>query len=309
MAYKNLHEDPEFAGGSTIAGQKTKRIQVPTKYGTFLAIVQRETTRPIILTVHDIGTNYETCFHSFCAMVQKGTIFSHFCFVHVVLPGQNPHDPDIEGDDFEFDDLAACIYDVRRAVGIDRKFVGFGVGAGSRLLLKYTLDNPNDVRGLILSGPDVGAASWSDMGNRTSLSFPQQAMMSWVKKCLLYRYFGNIITMDLQEHFNQHFEFINWNNISKLLNAYYKRPDMKKRLKEIQESVVCYTGEGFGVEQLLVTQQALPRCEYLVFPQGGTLLTESHPQKMIESMKLFLNSLGYQKINLEVTYPLEESEI
>jgi len=52
----------------------------------------------------------------------------------------------------------------------------------------------------------------------------------------------------------------------------------------------------------------LKNVEYIVVPQGGTMLTETAPHEIAKGMTLFLQSLGFTKPTLERKHPANDKE-
>jgi pimeloyl-ACP methyl ester carboxylesterase len=175
-------------GGRAIVSarqQSPRRVEwVDTPLGKVrVTIVGDESKRGKLITFHDVGLNHYSCFGRFFgpAGMRRGElrdtkVWDQFCVYHIDAPGHTE-----EADDLETAHLApgnggrakdkdgeaggmtmGALAGVVERVVADLKigaFVGFGVGAGANVLLRFAMRKPAYVHALILVGANARAAS------------------------------------------------------------------------------------------------------------------------------------------------------
>ncbi|NIG60319.1 protein NDRG2-like isoform X12 [Pontoporia blainvillei] len=127
-----------------LPGQTPETHSVETPYGsiTFTVYGTPKPKRPAILTYHDVGLNYKSCFQPLFQFADMQEIIQNFVRVHVDAPGME------EG---------APVFPLGFST-----IIGVGVGAGAYVLSRYALTHPDTVEGLVLINIDPNAKGWMD---------------------------------------------------------------------------------------------------------------------------------------------------
>ncbi len=152
---------------SDTAFQNTVEEDVRTSAGTTMRVaVQGDRSRKAaIVTMHDLGMDYVSCFQSLFCFHQLQPVLKHFCVYHVNFPGQERNSQPF-ADDYVYptmDEVASMLKEVIDFYRI-KCCIGFGVGAGANVFLRLGLKFPDSVEGLVLVNGTCSAASWSEWG-------------------------------------------------------------------------------------------------------------------------------------------------
>uniref|UniRef100_A0A667X5E4 N-myc downstream regulated 1a n=1 Tax=Myripristis murdjan TaxID=586833 RepID=A0A667X5E4_9TELE len=119
--------------------------------------------RPVILTFHDIGLNYKTCWNTLFDHEDMQEIMHHFAVCHVDAPGQQ-EGANTFSTGYEYpsmDQLSETLPLVLKHFGL-KSVIGVGIGAGAYILTRFALDYPNMVEGLLLININACAEGWMD---------------------------------------------------------------------------------------------------------------------------------------------------
>ncbi|KAI2570181.1 NDRG2 isoform 33, partial [Pan troglodytes] len=131
---------------------------VETPYGsvTFTVYGTPKPKRPAILTYHDVGLNYKSCFQPLFQFEDMQEIIQNFVRVHVDAPGMEEGAPVFPlGYQYpSLDQLADMIPCVLQYLNFST-IIGVGVGAGAYILARYALNHPDTVEGLTSSIPEM----------------------------------------------------------------------------------------------------------------------------------------------------------
>ena len=146
--------------------QDLQTENVTTNYGNVHVAIQGDRKiKTAMITLHDVGLNYISCFQPFFCFHQMQPLLHNFCVYHMNFPGQMEDDDEFP-EDYVFptmDDMADMIKDVLDHFGIKYCFC-FGVGAGANVFIRLALKYPNVADGLILINGVCTTASWTEWG-------------------------------------------------------------------------------------------------------------------------------------------------
>ncbi|KAM8701474.1 hypothetical protein ACLKA7_000893, partial [Drosophila subpalustris] len=79
------------ARGSILEACEQRRV--PTDKGDIHVAIQGDTSKPAIVTYHDLGLNYATSFAGFFNFPVMRGLLENFCVYHVTAPGQEEGAP------------------------------------------------------------------------------------------------------------------------------------------------------------------------------------------------------------------------
>lgn len=298
-------EDPMIKRGLEFAdaGDAIDKVVVPTDHGPISVYIQGNTKNQPILTVHEIGLNYKSCFKGMLTHESVGNVCKKFCFYHVNLPGQAPGEDNISSFP-SLDKIAEMIGSVAKHFKFPG-FVGIGAGAGANILLRYAANNPPILcRGLLLISPLLQQQGWLEWGfdkiARTQLSMAKQ-MPSFVVEQYLKTYFGTKTMAhnhDLVQMFRKSLSTdLNPNNFKLFQNVYAQRSDLLKVIKpkEFKTPVLMmFGGQSIHAEQIerVIEKFSPERFSHIKIWECGDMLQEEEPDEVNRAFKLFLQGLG-----------------
>uniref|UniRef100_A0A2K5HXG0 Uncharacterized protein n=1 Tax=Colobus angolensis palliatus TaxID=336983 RepID=A0A2K5HXG0_COLAP len=143
--------------------ETTHSVETPYGSVTFTVYGTPKPKRPAILTYHDVGLNYKSCFQPLFQFGDMQEIIQNFVRVHVDAPGMEEGAPVFPlGYQYpSLDQLADMIPCVLQYLNFST-IIGVGVGAGAYILSRYALNHPDTVEGLVLINIDPNAKGWMD---------------------------------------------------------------------------------------------------------------------------------------------------
>jgi len=277
-----------------------KVVQVTTPYGP-LTVVQKgdiSSRHPPIITYHDIGLNYKTCFQSFFGFPDMQTSVDQFHVLHISAPGSEGH-ADLLQEFPTIEQLAEQIILVLKHFKIER-FIGFGVGAGACILLQHAVVHPSTLVGLLLVGPISAQASWLEWFRlqRDAYTLRYTGMTPTVKSSLLSYYFSYETVssnVDLVHTYSTELDRANSQNLAKFLVAYGRRKDVSASLRNIDCKILVVVGkESPAHDDVLETFSKFnPLYASLLEVAGvGTLVTAEKPAIFVTPLDLFFQGLS-----------------
>ncbi|XP_053692948.1 protein NDRG3 isoform X1 [Sabethes cyaneus] len=285
--------------------------RVPTDKGDILVAVQGDTTKPAILTYHDLGLNYASSFAGFFNFPTMRALLDNFCVYHVNAPGQEEGAPTFPEDYVypTFDELAAQLLFVMSHFNL-KSIIGFGVGAGANILARFALSNPDKVGALCLINCSSTAAGWIEWGYQllNSRNLRTKGMTQGVLDYLMWHHFGRNPeerNLDLVQLYKSNFErSINPVNLAMLIDSYIKRTDLNIARTP---SGSPQTAASLKMPVLNITGALSPHIDDTVTFNGRLvpektnwmkisdcgLVLEEQPGKLAEAFRLFLQGEGY----------------
>jgi len=284
-------------------------IEVKTSYGICKAFIHGDLTidLPPIITYHDMGVNHVACFQSFFNYAQDSKVLHHFPVIHIDAPGQWYGAPDLAKsiDALDFEELSQGIDLVVAELGL-KKVIGFGVGTGASVMLLFAKRRPELCHGLVLVNPTANAAAWTDIPYSYvgawfgESSFYKRSMNNY----FLTRYFAirKRVPLNILEYFREELNQLNHSNVLRYYQGYLNRKDITEELKKVTTRSIVYIGDhcGNSSESLRVQGKLmLDRTDYIIVKHGGVLLTESNPKKLVTTLDLFFNTMGFFEDRLD----------
>ncbi|MBV98622.1 Protein NDRG2, partial [Eschrichtius robustus] len=156
-------EEAELAARILLDQGQTHSVETPYGSVTFTVYGTPKPKRPAILTYHDVGLNYKSCFKPLFQFADMQEIIQNFVRVHVDAPGMEEGAPVFPlGYQYpSLDQLADMIPCILQYLNFST-IIGVGVGAGAYVLSRYALTHPDTVEGLVLINIDPNAKGWMD---------------------------------------------------------------------------------------------------------------------------------------------------
>lgn len=295
--------------GSISASTDIRRVV--TDKGDLLIAIQGDTSKPAILTYHDLGLNYATSFAGFFNYPSMRLLLDNFCVYHVNAPGQEENAPTFP-EDYTYptlDELAAQLLFVLSHFGL-KSIIGFGVGAGANILARFALQQPDKVDALCLTNCCSTAAGWIEWGYQlmNARNLRSKGMTQGVLDYLMWHHFGRNPeerNLDLVQIYKSYFErSINPVNLAMFIDAYIKRTDLNIARTP---SGSPQNGVTLKMPVLNVTGALSPHIDDTVTFNGRLeptktnwlkisdcgLVLEEQPGKLAEAFRLFLQGEGY----------------
>jgi pimeloyl-ACP methyl ester carboxylesterase len=277
-------------------------VEVDSAYGKGLVKIEGELkgrNTPVLLTIHDVGLNAETCFTRFMNFTRANeSLLNDLVAVHVTLPGQHFDAEDLpkEVGVMEMGELLAFVERVVEQLEIGY-FVGMGVGLGAFLLELLAAKHPDAAVALVLMGATTRKLGWYEWRDHMWAAWASE---NAYKSNLLNRWFSWHIDQrapilyeykDLIDHMNRR-------NLDLLLKGFHQRKDIAEELKKVTCPMLLVTGDRTpyvhdvfeitsrgGVDKKLIT---------VIHPDGtGILVTEHRPDVLLQPIDLMLNGLGF----------------
>ncbi|XP_021702638.1 protein NDRG3 isoform X2 [Aedes aegypti] len=294
----------------SIVGQCDLR-RVPTDKGDILVAVQGDTTKPGIVTYHDLGLNYASSFAGFFNFPSMRALLDNFCVYHVNAPGQEEGAPTFPEDYVypTFDELASQLLFVMSHFNL-KTIIGLGVGAGANILARFALAHPDKVGALCLINCSSTAAGWIEWGYQllNSRNLRTKGMTQSVMDYLMWHHFGRNPeerNLDLVQLYKSNFErSINPVNLAMFIDSYIKRTDLNIARTP---SGTPQTAASLKMPVLNITGALSPHIDDTVTFNGRLapektnwmkisdcgLVLEEQPGKLAEAFRLFLQGEGY----------------
>ncbi|CAO1312983.1 unnamed protein product [Diamesa serratosioi] len=289
--------------------------RVPTDKGEMLVAVQGDTTKPAILTFHDLGLNYASTFTGFFNYPTMRALLDNFCVYHVTAPGQEEGAPTFP-EDFVYptvDELAAQLLFVMSHFGL-KSIIGLGIGAGANILVRFALANPDKVGALCLVNCSSTQAGWIEWGYQSmnARNLRSKGMTQGVLEYLMWHHFGRNPeerNLDLVSMYKSYFErSINPVNLAMLIDSYVKRSDMNiartpsgspQAAATLKMPVLNITGSlSPHIDDTVTFNGRLEptKTNWMKISDCGLVL-EEQPGKLAEAFRLFLQGEGYDTMN------------
>lgn len=146
--------------------QNLTKEDVPTSRGSIHVAIQGDRRhKTSILTLHDIGLDYVTCFQSFFCFHQVQPLLKHFAVYHINFPGQN-EDAVALDENYVYptmDEMAELIKEIIEYYRI-KDCICIGVGAGANVFLRFGLICPDPIEGLVLVSGTSHTSTWTEWG-------------------------------------------------------------------------------------------------------------------------------------------------
>ncbi|XP_029633816.1 protein NDRG3 isoform X4 [Octopus sinensis] len=285
---------------------------VETPCGNIRVAIQGDRAKPAILTFHDIGLNHTTCFQGFFGFADMQPILRHFCVYHLNAPGQEEGALQLRPD-YSYptmEQLADAVHHVVEHYNL-RRIIGFGVGTGANILVRYSLCHPSFVDSLVVINPTCDAPGWIEWGYQKMnmwYLFSGQ-MTNFTEEYLLWHWFGKKTRWenhDLVNVYKDCIKAINPQNLALFIESYLRRTDLGliRELDNIRRNTV----KNVKCRTMLLVGDDSPHLDEVVNMNGrmdpqetdfvkiadcGGMPLEEQPAKVCEAFRYFLQGMGY----------------
>uniref|UniRef100_UPI003AB0DCAC protein NDRG1a isoform X2 n=1 Tax=Centroberyx gerrardi TaxID=166262 RepID=UPI003AB0DCAC len=261
--------------------------------------------RPVILTFHDIGLNYKTCWNTLFNHEDMQEIMQHFAVCHVDAPGQH-EGANTFSTGYEYpsmDQLSETLPLVLKHFGL-KSVIGLGIGAGAYILTRFALDYPTMVEGLVLININPCAEGWMDWAAHKITGWAHA-----LPDMIITHLFGKEEihnNHDLIATYRHHImNDMNQFNLQHFVRSYNSRRDLEIERPVTAGTVIART---LKCPSLLVVGDSSPAVEAVVEcntkldPTKTTLLKMAdcggmpqvdQPGKLTEAFKYFIQGMGY----------------
>uniref|UniRef100_A0A5F7ZML7 NDRG family member 2 n=2 Tax=Macaca TaxID=9539 RepID=A0A5F7ZML7_MACMU len=332
-------QTPEAAKEAELAAQilldQGQIHSVETPYGsvTFTVYGTPKPKRPAILTYHDVGLNYKSCFQPLFQFGDMQEIIQNFVRVHVDAPGMEEGAPVFPlGYQYpsldQLADMIPCVLQYLNSPGEswDRlqgstlttranlwllgpfffasskesfsTVIGVGVGAGAYILSRYALNHPDTVEGLVLINIDPNAKGWMDWA-----AHKLTGLTSSIPEMILGHLFSQEELSGNSELIQKYRNIIthapNLDNIELYWNSYNNRRDLNfERGGDITLKcpVMLVVGDQAPHEDAVVECNSKldpTQTSFLKMADSGGQPQLTQPGKLTEAFKYFLQGMGY----------------
>jgi len=221
----------------------------------------------VFLTVHGVGSSYNT-WQEFAGDESMEDIRKRAVFIHVSLPGQDPGAEDLPSD-FMFPGMEAIglnlvtVLDHLRV----RQVVGLGDGAGANIILRFAMDHPGRVHGVLaINTEGVSTAGYKE-----------------------------IIMGKIKERKNGCSDEMNSKNVAKFAEAYMRRSEILTSMNgKIRFDLLLMTGAGHKSlpDTEAMHQEITPGlCSIIKVEDVSDLLAEAK-ENVAEALILFCQGQG-----------------
>lgn len=280
-------------------------ITIATRYGPIKVTVQGDTSKPAMVTYHDVGLEHRSCFHSFFSFPSAEKLATLLCVIHIDAPGQElDAEPLPEGYVFpSLDQLAEQVENVVAHFKL-RRFVGMGAGVGGNILMRYALRHPEKLYGLVLCGTVPGKPGWIEWGylHAAIMQLHYSGVVSpFVQDTLLSYYYSpdtiaNAVDL-IEAHRLRWARRTNARNLSLFLGSVVSRSDLRPKIKAngvVPQVLIAAGHHSPQVDEIEEFNGSLNPLTTSYVKVWGTAnhVQEEQPASMVKSVMLFLQGLG-----------------
>jgi len=292
-----------------------------------VTVVGDPSARGKLVTFHDIGLNHRSCFTRFFQM-RRGEkrdkkVWEQFVIYHIDAPGHEEEAQDIDQDSIQMEDLVGVVESVVDHFKMGC-FVGFGVGAGANVLLRFAVKKPEFVQALMLVGANIKSASESEQWYYGSVLKIMEwyGMNKYAVDMMASLHFsashcqggGTHVVRSYKETLRND---LNHRNIAKYMLAYKDRDcipasTLRNSLRTVK--VLLAASNGSSSPNFTVFLSSIDRVTpandlYQILDplknnsvatwvgksiaRRGHLVTEEKPESMYQVISLFLDGIGY----------------
>ncbi|XP_038597478.1 protein NDRG2 isoform X2 [Tachyglossus aculeatus] len=294
-----ITEEKPLLPGQAPAAAKTHSVETPYGSVTFTVYGTPKPKRPAILTYHDVGLNFKSCFQTLFQFEDMQEILQNFVRVHIDAPGMEEgaavfplgyQYPSLD----QLADMIPCILQFLNFSTI----IGIGVGAGAYVLSRYALSHPDTVEGLVLINIDPNAKGWMDWA-----AHKLTGLTSSVSEMILAHLFSQEELSGSSELVQRYREAIvhapNLDNMELYWNSYNNRRDLNfERGSDITLKcpVMLVVGDQAPHEDAVVECNSKldpTQTSFLKMADSGGQPQLTQPAKLTEAFKYFLQGMGY----------------
>ncbi|KAM5239481.1 protein NDRG2 isoform 2-T2 [Hipposideros larvatus] len=297
-------QTPEMAKEAELAARilldqgQTHSVETPYGSVSFTVYGTPKPKRPAILTYHDVGLNYKSCFQPLFQFGDMQEIIQNFVRVHVDAPGMEEGAPVFPlGYQYpSLDQLADMIPCILQYLNFST-IIGVGVGAGAYILSRYALNHQDTVEGLVLINIDPNAKGWMDWA-----AHKLTGLTSSISEMILGHLFSPEELSGNSELIQKYRNIIthapNLENIELYWNSYNNRRDLNfERGGDITLKcpVMLVVGDQAPHEDAVECNSKLDptQTSFLKMADSGGQPQLTQPGKLTEAIKYFLQGMGY----------------
>jgi len=232
-----------------------------------------------------------------------------FCVYNINAPGQEM-DARPLGENYAFptmDGLAQIVDTVVAHFGL-KSFIGFGIGAGANVLLRYALKKQQVLIALVLINAGCERAGWIEWGyQKTNISLLRsKGMNNFTVNYLMWHHFGKHeeycepdVTRQYRSFFFNH---PNPSNLAKFMESYLSRTEIalqnvsgaKSPILKVPILQLVGSRSAFLEETITVNTKLNPALsEWVKVSNACGLVLDEKSEEVTESLLLFLQGLGY----------------
>uniref|UniRef100_A0A0M3HX41 N-myc downstream regulated n=2 Tax=Ascaris TaxID=6251 RepID=A0A0M3HX41_ASCLU len=281
--------------------------KVPTAYGNVKVSIYGDRKMHPIVTFHDLGLDSENNFQNFFQFGSVADFTDKFCVYNINAPGQEMDAAPLP-DNYVYptmDGLAKIVETCVEHFEI-KSFIGFGVGAGANVMLRYALQNGAKLDALVLVNCVATTAGWIEWGyQKVNMNYLRtHGMTSFTVDYLLWHHFGKHIeqyNQDIVRQYRVYFQHLpNPANLAAFIDCYLNRtplmfsrdgsagPSLKVPVLQIVGSGSAFINDSVDVNARLDPSKS----DWIKVSDSCGLVLDDKPEKVTEAMLLFLQGLG-----------------
>ncbi|CAF0838709.1 unnamed protein product, partial [Didymodactylos carnosus] len=282
----------------------------------YTAFVQDDTSvtgsKCHIMTIHDIGCNHSV-FTEYVSQPEMRGLKQRVVWVHVDLPGQEDDASDLTIEKYpSLDDLGAELINVVDHLNI-QQLVIFGEGAGANVAIRFAMEYPSRVHGVICVHPTASTAGFMEtMKDKiTNWKLIHKGMNADAEAYLIWHRFGRdaakgygdsqLLEANIREFSEKLYGKRNPKNLAVFMDAFLNRTNLIDKLEKL--TVDCLVAVGKRSSVLSTTQKFYDRLKetrdpkhmvnspLLIVDNVGDVLGEA-PDVLAKSMQFFLQGIG-----------------
>ncbi|MFH4973615.1 hypothetical protein AB6A40_000324 [Gnathostoma spinigerum] len=282
--------------------------KVSTSYGLIKVSIYGDRKMTPIVTFHDVGLDSENNFQNFFQFGSVADFTEKFCVYNINAPGQEM-DAECLPQNYVYptmDGLSKIVETCVNHFGL-KSFIGFGVGAGANVMLRYAIQNESKLSALILVNCVATSAGWIEWGyQKMNMSYLRSTgMTSFTVDYLMWHHFGRNFDQynpDIVRQYRAYFQNLpNPSNLASFIECYLNRtplefsrdgsagPCLKVPVLQIVGSGSAFVGDTVEINARLDPA----RSDWIKISDSCGLVLDDKPEKVTEAMLLFLQGLGY----------------
>lgn len=283
--------------------------KVPTAYGPVKVSIYGERNKHPLVTFHDIGLDSENNFQNFFQFGTVVDLANKFCIYNINAPGQEIDSKPLP-DNYVFpsmDGLAQIVSNVVEHFGF-KSFIGFGVGAGANVLLRYALNHDKKLDALVLVNACITTAGWIEWGyQKLNINYLQgQGMTSFTVDYLMWHHFGKNLDQcnrDILRQYRTYFQnHPNPRNLSLFMESFLNRTEIVihdpasvvPHLINMPVLQLVGSRSAFIEETITVNSKLNPaHTEWVKVSDSCGLVLDDKTESVTEAILLFFQGLGY----------------
>uniref|UniRef100_A0AC34Q773 Uncharacterized protein n=1 Tax=Panagrolaimus sp. JU765 TaxID=591449 RepID=A0AC34Q773_9BILA len=282
--------------------------KVQTSYGLVKVSIYGDRKKHPIVTFHDIGLDGDNNFQSFFQFGTVAEFADKFCVYNINAPGQEM-DAKPFADNYVFPTMESMPSIIQAVVGHFgfKSFIGFGIGAGANVMLRYALENQNKLDALILINCSASAAGWVEWGyQKVNINYLRsQKMTNFTVDYLMWHHFGirqEEGNQDIMRQYRSYFYNLpNPGNLAAYIESFLNRsaitfsrdgttgPKLNIPVLQLVGSRSAFVDETVDVNAKLDPTKS----DWVKIGDCSGLVLDDKPEKATEAILLFLQGLGY----------------